>query len=253
MYPNPLKQKLHSDELVLGTVLPAPTPYVSGVVCKANPDFIWIDTEHGPFGTESLDPIPTLMRNRGVAPMIRVAGNDPVLIKKAYDIGAVAVMVPQVDTPEEAAQVVRSAKYAPQGERGLTPLWTVSAGEDFDHVIRTANDETVVVIQLESQRAFDNIDELKQVEGIDVVFVGPLDLSASVGTITETGSAQVQEIMREVPQRLKGTGIVAGTTLVDLEDLKEKVSWGYRYVNVGNALAYGVQTVQEHMKSLRSS
>ena len=85
-----------------------------------------------------------------------------------------------------------------------------------------------------------------------MLFVGPLDLSATVGTITDTGSKQVQEIMQDVPRRLEGTGIVTGTTLVDVAEMQEKIRWGYRYINVGNALGYGAQALAGNLKTLRA-
>jgi len=215
-------------------------------------DFLWIDTEHHPYGTEVLDVIPVLARQRGVAPMIRVAWNDPALIKKAYDVGAVAVMVPQVNSPEEAARAVDYARYAPEGNRGLSPMWTRVAGEDWNHVIKTANEETVLVCQIESQRAYDALDEIAAVPGIDVLLVGPLDMSASVGTITDTGSDKVQAIMEDVPRRLEGTGKVAGTTLGDVAEIQEKLRWGYRFMNVGSAIGYGVQVVTQNIATLRA-
>ena len=221
------------------------------MLCTPNLDFLWIDTEHMPFGIESLDTVPVMVRQRGIAPMTRVAWNDPALIKKAYDYGAVAVMVPQVDTPEAAARAVEYAYYAPQGKRGVSPVWPLIAGEDFNHVVRTANDEIVLVVQLESVEAYEHIDAIKQIRGIDVLFVGAMDLSASVGRITETMSAEVQQIMRDVPKRLEGTGIAAGATLSDMKQLEEKVEWGYRYLNVGNPLAYGMEVLQENLGSLR--
>jgi len=153
MYPNPLKQKLRKGEIVLGTSLPVPSSLVLGTIVQARPDFVWIDTEHAPFATESLDAIPVLARQNGVAPMIRVAWNDPALIKKAFDVGAVAVMVPQVNTAEEAARAVQYARYPPEGQRGLSPMWARIAGEDWNHVIKTANAETVLILQVESQEA----------------------------------------------------------------------------------------------------
>ena len=251
MYPNPLKQKLQRGELVLGTSLSAPTPLVAGVIAGTGVDFVWIDTEHQPWATETLGAVPVQIRQRGVAPMIRVAENNGALIKKACDVGGVAIMVPQVSTAEEAACAVSYSKYPPQGERGLTPAWSLVAGEDFNEVIKTANDEIVVVLQLETQAGFDNLDEIAKVPGIDVILVGPLDLSASVGTITETGSKQVQAIMEEVPKRLEGTGIVTGTTLVSRDEIRQKIAWGYRFINVGNPLSFGAQVVKDHLKALR--
>ncbi len=252
IYPHPLKKRLQNGEIIFGTALSAFTPHVAGTILDTQPDFLWIDTEHLPYGSEALDSIPVLARMRGVAPMIRVAWNDPALIKKAYDVGAVAVMVPQVDSAEEAERAVQYARYAPEGQRGLSPMWTKVAGADWDTVIKTANEETLLVIQLESLKAYENIDEIKQVPGIDVIMVGPLDLSATVGTITNTRSRQVQEIMEDVPRRLQGTGLVAATTLVDVSEIQEKVRWGYRYLNVGNALGYGVQVVASHIETLRA-
>ena len=253
MYPNPLKARLKAGETVLGTSLPAPVPLIAGMILETRPDFLWIDTEHAQYGSESLGAIPVQIRQKGVAPMIRVAWNDPALIKKAFDVGAVAVMVPQVNTREEAERAVRYAKYPPEGERGLSPMWALIAGEDCDHVIKTANEETVLVVQIESQEAYDNIDEIKQVAGIDVLLVGPLDLSASVGKIAETGSDEVQRIMKDVPGRLEGTGIAAGTTLGDVVEIEEKLEWGYRFMNVGNAVGYGVGIVKDHFARLRGA
>ena len=253
MYPNQLKARLQSGEILLGTSLPAPTPHVAGSVIDTGPDFLWADTEHTPHAVEALDSILVLARMRGVAPMVRVAWNDPALIKKAYDAGAVAVMVPQVDTAAEAAEAVEAARYAPEGRRGLSPMWTQIAGADWDEVLKTANEETLVVLQLESQRAYDNLDEIKRVPGIDVIFVGPLDLSATVGTIADTGSPQVQQIMQDVPQQLAGSGIAVGTTLMGVDEIQEKIRWGYRYLNVGNALRYGVQVLGDHLKTLRAN
>ena len=132
-------------------------------------------------------------------------------------------------------------------------MWTQIAGADWNEVIKTANEETLVVLQLESQRAYDNLDEIKRVPGIDVLFVGPLDLSATVGTITNTESRQVQEIMRAVPQQLADTEIAVGTTLSELDQIQEKVRWGYRFLNVGNALRYGVEVLDCHLKTLRTN
>ena len=252
MYPNPLKQRLRDGDIILGSALPAPSPHAAGTVLDTNPDFLWADTEHMPYGTEVLDSILVLSRMRGVAPMVRVAWNDPALIKKAYDVGAVAVMVPQVNTAEEAARAVEYARYYPEGKRGISPMWTRIAGQDWNTVIKTANEELVLILQLESQEAYDNIDEITAVAGFDVLLVGPLDLSSTLGRITETGAPEVQRIMEDVPKRLEGTGIAAGTTLVDVEEIQEKLRWGYRFMNVGSVVGYGCQVLQQHLGLLRA-
>ncbi len=253
MYPNPLRQKLKNRELILGTVLATPSTYMTTLTCQTDIDFLWIDTEHAPYGTEALDAIPTLARQQGVAPMIRVAWNDPALIKKAYDIGAVAVMVPQVNTPEEAARAVQYARYPPEGQRGVSPLWPLIAGEDWGDVIRTANAETVLVVQIESQQAYDNLDAIAQVPGIDVLLVGPMDLSASLGVLTKTSDPAVQTIMRDIGQRLRDSDIAVGTTLDSVAEIQEKIGWGYRFLNVGSPFGYGLQALTQHLETLRKN
>ena len=251
-YPNPLKQRIRDGELVLGTVLPAHDSFTASVVCRSDIDFLWIDTEHSASTVEDLDMVPVIARQNDVAPMIRVAWNDPALIKKAYDIGAVAVMIPQVNTAGEAERAMQFARYAPEGQRGVSPYWAMLAGLDFSHVAKTANAETVTVLQIESVEALANLDEIKQVEGIDVLFMGPTDLSATMGMITETDSAEVQAAIREFPRRLEGSGIMAGTTLDDLQDIRQKIEWGYRYINVGSPLGYGLRVLKDNLDALRS-
>ncbi|MBX3014087.1 MAG: hypothetical protein KF832_21380 [Caldilineaceae bacterium] len=253
MYPNPLKQKIKSGELVLGTAIPVFTPNVATPASQTGVDFVWIDLEHSPYGTESLGAVPVLIRNQGVAPMIRVAWNDPHLIKKAVDVGAVAIMVPQVNTPEEAALAVQYTYYPPIGQRGISPSWPIVAGEDWNNVIRTANDETVLVVQIESVQAYENLEAIAAVPGIDVLLVGPMDLSASVGRITETQSPEVQRIMEDIPKRLAGSGIAIGTTLSDVSELQQKYRWGYRFLNVGSPLGYGIAALKGHIDTLRTN
>ena len=253
MYPNPLKQKIKSGQLVLGTALPVFDPAITTLSCQTGIDFLWIETEHAPHGTESLGAVPVLARNQGVAPLIRVAWNDPHLIKKAVDVGAVAIMVPQVNSAEEAARAVQYTYYPPIGQRGISPYWPIIAGEDWTNVIRTANEEIVLIVQIESVQAYEELDAIAAIPGIDVLLVGPMDLSASLGKITDVQSREVQEIMEEIPRRLAGSGIAIGTTLADLSELEQKYRWGYRFLNVGNPIRYGVTALKQHIHSLRTN
>ncbi len=253
MYPNPLKQKIKNGELVFGTNIPAASPRLAAAACSADIDFLWIDTEHAPFGMEALETIPAIVRNLGVAPLIRVAWNDPALIKKAYDVGAVAVMVPQVNTAEEAAKAVEYSFYPPLGQRGVSPNWPALNGESWPDVIKSANDETVLIVQIESQEAYDNIEEIAAVPGIDVLFVGPMDLSASLGVITETRHESVLKIMEDVPKRVGPNGPKIATTLVETGEMQEKFRWGYTIMNVGSPVGYGVQAVNQHIGNLKAN
>ena len=253
MYPNPLKSKLQQGEIVLGSAgITGPSLHLVGAAASTGVDFIWLDTEHHPFGAEALAASCAVLRLRGVAPVVRVAWNDPALIKKTYDAGAVAVMVPQVDDAAAAARAVEYARYPPQGNRGISPNWPMITGDDWGQVIATANEETVLIVQMESRTAYENLDEIKQIEGIDVIMVGPLDLSASLGLTGQTDSREVQQIMEDVPRRLEGSGKVAATTLGDVADIQEKIRWGYRMMNVGGVLGFGAQVLKSNLEQLRA-
>ncbi len=252
-FPNPLKQKIKNRELVLGTQLDAAAPNIATLSCQKGIDFIWIDTEHAPYGVESLGAIPALIRQMGVAPMIRVAWNDPALIKKAFDVGAVAVMVPQINTVEEAERAVQYARYPPLGQRGVSPSWPHLVGEDWGAAIRGANEETVLVLQIESVEAYKNLDKIARVPGIDVLLTGPMDLSSSLGVLTDVQNPKVQRIMQDVPKRLKKTDIATGTTLFDVAELQQKISWGYRFLNIASPMSYGVREVARHAQTLRDT
>ena len=172
---------------------------------------------------------------------------------RVEEIGAKGV-ANALDTADEEA--VKEALIKTQRDLGRLDVLMNNAGvagEDWDTVIQTANEETLLVVQMESQQAYDNLDEIKQVPGIDAIMVGPLDLSATVGTLCDTNSPQVQDIMEDVPKRLEGTGLVTATTLADVADIQQKVRWGYRFLNVGSALNYGTQALAGHFETLRAN
>ena len=148
-------------------------------------------------------------------------------------------------------RAVEYAYYPPIGKRGVSPNWPNVAGVDWNHVIQTANQETVLIVQIESVEAFGNLEEIAAVPGIDVLFIGPMDMSASLGAITQMQDPRLQEMMKEFPKILAEKGIPAGTTLADIEEVKQKLSWGYRFMNVGNPMAYGVQALNGYLAEMR--
>jgi 2-keto-3-deoxy-L-rhamnonate aldolase RhmA len=160
-------------------------------------------------------------------------------------------MVPQVNTAEEAARAVQYTFYPPIGQRGISPHWPNVAGQDWFETIRTANDETVLIVQIESVEAYSNLEAIAAVPGIDVLLVGPMDLSASLGRITEMQAPEVQKIMEDIPRRLAGSGIMIGTTLTDVSEIQQKYRWGYRFLNIGNPMHYGLRAVAQHVETLR--
>ncbi|MBC8288874.1 MAG: hypothetical protein H8E37_01020, partial [Planctomycetes bacterium] len=125
MFINRIKKNFEDGKVVLGSNVPDASDFLAKLTINTDIDFLWIDLEHRPYGPHEVRWMPILCRLAGCSPMIRVPGLDPMWIKKALDIGASTIMVPQVNTADEAKRAVEFAKYPPEGSRGISPMWTV--------------------------------------------------------------------------------------------------------------------------------
>ena len=239
MYPSTIRQRIAANDLLLGTAMFGREPHVAAAIYQTRPDWVWIDNEHSPWGIESVGMTCIMARQAGIAGVIRVPWNTPGDIKKAYDVGAVGVMVPQVDNPDEVREAISYAKYPPIGERGIAPWFAMSMGVSPADVLANANDETMLIIQMESAEAYENIDETLKIEDFEVLLVGPSDLSASLGVPGQIHHAKVENAMQDVAQKIKGTGKALATTFADVEDCRRWIGEGYRMMNVSSILALG--------------
>jgi 2-keto-3-deoxy-L-rhamnonate aldolase RhmA len=175
---NPLKEKLQRGEVAIGTFIGIGHPEITEFLSVLGFDWLLLDGEHSPVGLETMQAMMQSMRNTETCvPIIRVEWNDPVIIKRALDIGAYGVLIPWVNTKEEAEAAVAACKYPPQGIRGCAPR---RAGLINDNYIMTANDNLLTIVQIETATAVKNIDDILAVEGVDVVYIGPVDLSMSM-------------------------------------------------------------------------
>jgi 2-keto-3-deoxy-L-rhamnonate aldolase RhmA len=251
MYPSDIRQRIANNELLLGSGLFSREPHVASAVYQCRPDWVWIDQEHSPWGTESIGLICVMARQAGVAAVIRVPWNTPGDIKKAYDVGAVGVMVPQVDNAQQAAQAIRYAKYPPLGNRGIAPWFAGPLGVTYDDVMAHANEETLLIIQMESVEAYQSLDETIALEHFEVILVGPTDLSASLGVPGKIHHPKVEKIMIDVAERIKGTDKALATTFGDVESCRRWIKEGYRMMNVSSALTLGTNGTKRAFAELR--
>lgn len=250
-YPSNIRGRIANNDLLLSSSLFSREPHIAAAVYNTGPDWVWIDQEHSPWGTDSIGLICVMARQAGVAGVIRVPWNSPGDIKKAYDAGAVGVMVPQVDNPEEVQEAIRYARYPPIGERGIAPWFAAPLGISADDVIKHANDETVLIIQMESMEAYEKLDDTLKIENFEVLLVGPTDLSASLGVPGQIHHAKVENIMSDVAEKMKGTGKALATTFGDPEDCRRWIKEGYRMMNVSSVLALGTAQTQRYFKEFR--
>jgi 4-hydroxy-2-oxoheptanedioate aldolase len=251
MFESKVKRLLAQGLPAWGASLPDASELIAKLTVNTGVDFLWIDTEHRPFGAFEIRWIPMICRRKDCVPLVRVAGLDAAEIKKALDIGASAIMVPQVNTADEARRAVQYAKYPPQGTRGVSPLWPIFLDVSYDDYLPAANDETCIVVQIESPAGIANLDAIAAVEGVDVVFAGPLDLSASLGHIGQVGHPAVQQFLAEFPRRVAANGKASGITLVGYDACRRAFEQGYRFINIGNLAVQGTQGLTADLQRLR--
>jgi 2-keto-3-deoxy-L-rhamnonate aldolase RhmA len=226
------RERLHGGETLLGTLLNMPSPAVAEVLTAAGFDWLFIDTEHGAIGTSALISILQAV-DRDIACIVRVSSLDGGAIKRTLDMGAHGIIVPQVETAAEAADAVRLARYAPEGERGMGLARAHGYGFSFNEYLADANDHIAVVVQAEHARAVENIEAIAAVEGLDAVFLGPYDLSASLGHPGEIEHPVVVEAIEHVTNVCQAAGMPLGYFGVDAKAVAPYIAKGYTLVCAG--------------------
>lgn len=227
-----LKDALTSGGTVVGPFLKLADPAVVEIAGLAGFDFAIIDLEHGPASIETAQNLVRAALLRGVAPLVRVSANRPDDILRALDIGAQGVHVPHIDSAEAARAAARAARYHPSGDRGVCRFVRAagySAEDRFSYFAR-ANAETLVVLHVEGERGLAAIDDILQVPGVDVVFLGPYDLSQSLGVPGEVSHPRVVEKMRAAVARARAVGAAVGTFADDVETARRWIAEGVQYV-----------------------
>ena len=175
---NLLKEKLREDKPVLGTFAGLGHPDVTEMLSRMGFDWLVIDAEHSPISFETIQFMLQAMNGTECAPIVRPPWNDMVAIKRILDIGAHGVLIPWINSREDAEYAVRACKYPPEGLRGFGPRRAGLFDRDY---LRTANEELLIIAQIETREAIQNLDEVLSVEGLDACYIGVFDLAISFG------------------------------------------------------------------------
>jgi len=229
---NNLKEVLKEGKNVFGPFMKFTDPAAVEIVGFAGFDFVIIDAEHGPISMQNAQNMIRAAEIANITPVIRVANNDEALILRALDIGAQGIEIPQINSKLQAIKAVRSVKYAPQGERGVcryVRAANYSSINKFKY-FKSANKETMIIAHIEGVEGINNLGEILSVPDIDVIFVGPYDLSQSLGIPGEVNNPLVTEKMKEVVLRCRENKVAVGTFADDVETAKSWVSLGVQYM-----------------------
>ena len=230
---NSFKHAIAKGELQIGLWCSLCSPITTEIVSHSGFDWLLLDTEHSP--NEVPDVLVQLqaMQAGTASAIIRPAWNDIVLIKRFLDIGAQSLLIPFVQTPEEARRAVEATRYPPGGIRGITGSGRASRYGRVKDYLKHASREICLLVQVETRSALDQIEAIASVDGIDGVFIGPNDLAASFGHIGNWGHPEVQAALEDAMRRLKKIGKPAGILTPNEEEAKRFIQWGYTFVAVG--------------------
>lgn len=238
---NHLFEKLEKNGVVVGTHITGNDPQLTEIIGNAGFDYLWIDTEHAPIEKTILLNHLIAARACGIPAFVRIPWNDAVLAKPILDMGADGLIFPMIRTKEDAEYAVRSCLYPPDGIRGFGPRRATQFGKiPVAEYIATGHKAIVKLIQIETKEAVDNIDAIASTPGVDVIVIGPMDLSGAYGKLAQVQDPEIQNIYRYVAEhgRKAGKPVLVSTGGYNCENLKMWIDMGVNMITVGNEPGY---------------
>jgi 4-hydroxy-2-oxoheptanedioate aldolase len=230
---NTLKQKLEKGEMALGPFMKFSDPAAVEIAGLAGFDFVIIDMEHGPISYERAQDLIRAAELRNITPVIRVPENTEIYIQRALDIGAKAVQVPQVSTVKDAEAVAKSSRFFPEGARGACRYVKAAnySSTPKAEYFSQANNEVLTIIHIEGLEGISNLPEIVKVPGIDIIFLGPYDLSQSCGVPGQVDHPEVVLKMTEAVELARKQGKMVGTFVESPESAAKWFKLGVQYLS----------------------
>jgi 2-dehydro-3-deoxyglucarate aldolase/4-hydroxy-2-oxoheptanedioate aldolase len=251
---NRLKAALRARERVpLGTWVMSASNVIAEAIGWAGFDFAVVDMEHSPIELPEVVHLLQAMAPTGCEPLLRVPWNDSVTVKRVLDAGARSLMFPMIQNAEEARAAVRATRYPPEGNRGVAVLHRASRYGTVPGYLAGAGAEIGVVVQLETPEAIAARDEIMAVDGVDAIFVGPGDLSASMGHLGNVKAPAVQAALRETAAAAAAKGVACGIVGPDPDTVRGYIDMGFSYVAVGSDLSLMMNRAAEVVSAFRGA
>lgn len=242
--------RLKEGELLLGTLVTMASPEPAEIFSRAGFDWLFIDMEHSPLDVSDARTLIQAAAGRAAC-ILRVPLNDEIWLKKALDTGCDGVLIPQVNSKADALKAVRLSKYPPVGTRSVGITRAQAYGADGGEYLRTANEETAIIVQIEHRDAVANLEEILSVEGIDAALIGPYDLSASFGKPGKIDEPEVRDAIRHVQTICREKGVPLGIFSATAEGAKTYLAEGYRLIAVSSDILMLVNSARELLKALK--
>ena len=243
---NPVKKALANGQRQMGLWIASAHVTSAEIAGRAGFDFCLVDGEHAP------NDIPLIMDQvraisaGGATPAVRPPVGDPRLIKQVLDLGVQTLVVPMIDTAEEAEAIVKATRYAPAGIRGVgAAMARASNYGEITDMVTSANDQICLFVQCESAKSLENIDEISAVDGVDGVFIGPADLSADMGFPGQPGAPEVKAAIAHAFERIQAAGKAVGIIAFDSSLVESYIDMGARFVAVGGDVSLLARAIRD--------
>ena len=231
---NVLKHRLAAGETLHGCWVGLCDDYVCEITASAGFDWLLIDGEHAPNDLRSMLPQLRTVEASASLPIVRLPDDDPVKVKQVLDIGALSLLIPMIESGEQARAVLGATRYPPEGFRGVgAALARASGFGAVPDYVTTANEAICLMVQVESRAGIDALDDILAVEGIDGVFIGPADLAADMGHTGQADAPEVKRTILETLERIERADKAAGVLAIDPAFARECRGAGARFVGVG--------------------
>ncbi|RMF00193.1 MAG: 2,4-dihydroxyhept-2-ene-1,7-dioic acid aldolase [Chloroflexi bacterium] len=228
---NPLKQKLRQGKKTAGAWLQLGSPMTAEIMSRAGFDWLIVDMEHAPVDFMTLVSQMQAMASGGAVPLARAPWNDFVTIKRILDAGAYGVLVPYVNTRQEAEAAVKACKYPPQGIRGTAGSPRAAGyGQNAMNYLPHANEQILILTAVETAEAVNNLDDILAVPGLDGIFIGPMDLSTSMGHMGNPGHPDVQAAIETIERKTLAAGKILATIAGNWEQAAVRYAKGYQMI-----------------------
>lgn len=231
---NVFRQKINTGKSTYGIWNNFPDPLIAELLAGAGYDWVLIDAEHGPFDLRAIIGQLQAMAPYDIGTVVRPPSGDPVFIKRLLDAGVQTLLVPMVNSPEEAADLVRAMRYPPAGSRGIgAALGRASRWNQVAGYLQKAEQELCLIVQVESKTAYEQLEDILAVEGVDGVFFGPADLSASLGYPDQMEHPEIVDMVKKGLERTREAGKIAGTIALTEAGVKRYEQCGANMIGVG--------------------
>lgn len=249
--PTPFKQRLRSGELLIGTFYTVASPDVAELLALIGYDWLFVDMEHSPFTVADVQRAVQIAEPKCPC-VVRVPTDDEVWLKKILDTGAAGILIPHIQSAEQAERILRSCKYPPAGERSVGIGRAQGYGFRLQEYIDRANEDIAVIMQVEDVEGVKHIETIVRVPGIDAVFVGPYDMSGSMGKLGKVRDEDVLTEIGRVADACKNANIPLGVFGVSVEHLSYYIERGFTLIAAGADTLFLGQAAKKTFDRLKS-